>query len=65
MLPCTTQVVRMQPCFGTSGQKSHAGRWRGMDAGVDSSDDQVCLACLTNEFRRAVQLIALVVLCGW
>lgn len=37
------QVVRVQPCKagGTSGQREHKGRWRGMDAGVDASDDQV------------------------
>lgn len=43
-----TKVVRVQPCKarsgGTSGQREHKGRWRGMDAGIDASDDQQDIA---------------------
>jgi hypothetical protein len=42
----TVKVVRVQPCKagGTSGQREHKGRWRGMDAGIDASDDQQDIA---------------------
>jgi hypothetical protein len=50
------QVVRVQPCRATSGQKASKGRWRSMDAGVDSSDDQVrvvSLSCWSRQAGRA------------